>query len=438
MKRSTPLLPAHRRLLAGLLLGGSALTAQQALAAEISIACGPGDAADYCPVLAERWAEETGHEVNVVSTPNDATEKLSLYQQLLGSQSTDIDVLMIDIVWPGLLADHLVDLSEYLPADATEGIFPALIENNTVDGKLMAIPWFTDAGLLYYRKDLLEQYGHEVPETWQELTETSREVQAAEREAGNDGFWGYTFQGRAYEGLTTNALEWVASHGGGTIVDDEGNVTINNPRAAEALDLAASWIDDISPEGTLNHTEEETRGIFQSGNALFLRNWPYVWSLANGEGSEVAGKVGMAPLPRGPEGPGDAAPGGESRSVATLGGWNWAVSRYSEHPDVAADLVAYLTAEAQQKEHAIEIGMNPTIEALYEDEEVLASNPSMGELYETLTNGVPRPATVTGSDYPRVSNAFFNRVHSVLSGDLDGQAAVQQLEGELRRLSRRW
>ncbi|MFP4138708.1 MAG: ABC transporter substrate-binding protein, partial [Halomonas sp.] len=387
-----------------------------------------GDAADYCPVLTERWAEETGHEVDIVSTPNDATEKLSLYQQLLGSQSDDIDVLMIDIVWPGLLADHLVDLSEYLPEDATEGFFPALIDNNTIDGELKALPWFTDAGLLYYRQDLLEQYGHEVPETWQELTEIAREVQAAEREAGNDDFWGYSFQGRAYEGLTTNALEWVASHGGGTIANDQGEVTINNAQAAAALDLAASWIDDISPEGTLNHTEEETRGIFQSGNALFLRNWPYVWSLANGEDSDVAGKVGMAPLPHGPDG----------ESAATLGGWNWAVSRYSEHPEIAADLVAYLTAPEQQKAHAIEMGMNPTLEALYEDEEVLDANPSMSELYETLTNGVPRPAAVTGSDYSRVSNAFFNRVHSVLSGDLDGQAAVQQLEGELRRHSRRW
>ncbi|MBB3189485.1 ABC transporter substrate-binding protein [Halomonas cerina] len=418
----------HRALIGSLILGGSALATQNAMAAEITIACGPGDAADYCPVLVERWAEETGHEVDIVSTPNDATEKLSLYQQLLGSQSSDVDVIMIDIVWPGLLANHLVDLSAYLPEDATEGFFPTLVDNNTVDGKLVAMPWFTDAGLLYYRRDLLEKYGHEVPETWQELTETAREVQAAERAAGNDDFWGFSFQGRAYEGLTTNALEWVASHGGGTIVDDEGNVTINNERAAAALDLAASWIDDISPEGTLNHTEEETRGIFQSGNALFLRNWPYVWALANGEDSEVAGKVGMAPLPHGPKGD----------SVATLGGWNWAVSRYSEHPEIAADLVAYLTAPEQQKAHAIEVGMNPTIEALYEDEEVLASNPSMGELYETLTNGVPRPATVTGSDYPRVSNAFFNRVHSVLSGDLDGASAVQQLQGELRRLSRRW
>ncbi|WP_280553847.1 ABC transporter substrate-binding protein [Halomonas sp. 25-S5] len=417
----------HRALIGSLLLGGSALAAQNTLAAEIAIACGPGDASDYCPIAAQAWAEKTGNTVQVVSTPNSATEKLSLYQQLLGSQSSDIDVMLIDIVWPGMLDDHLVDLAEHLPEDATDGFFPALVDNNTVEGRLVAMPWFTDAGLLYYRKDLLEKYGHEVPETWQQLTETATEIQAAEREAGNDDFWGFSFQGRAYEGLTCNALEWVASHGGGTIVDDQGEVTIDNPRAAAALDLAASWVGTISPEGALNHTEEETRGIFQSGNALFLRNWPYVWALANGEGSEVAGKIGMAPLPHGPEG----------ESKATLGGWNLAVSRYSEHPELAADLVAFITSREQQKAHAIQMGMNPTIEALYQDEEVLASNPSMSELYETLTNGVPRPATVTGDSYARVSNAFFNRTHQVLSGDLDGASAVQQLGRELERLGRR-
>ncbi|MDR5865504.1 ABC transporter substrate-binding protein [Halomonas koreensis] len=421
----------HQPLLKGatgaLLLAGTALGAPAVLAEEIAIACGTGDAADYCPTAAREWAEQTGHSVKVVSTPNSATERLSLYQQLLGSESSDIDVMMVDVVWPGLLGNHLVDLNDYLPEETTDGFFPALIDNNTVDGRLVALPWFTDAGLLYYRKDLLEKHGHSVPETWQELTETAEAIQAAEREAGNDDFWGYSFQGRAYEGLTCNALEWVASHGGGTLVDAEGEVTIDNPRAAAALDLAASWIGNITPEGALNHTEEETRGIFQSGNALFLRNWPYVWSLANGEGSEVAGKVGMAPLPHGPE--------GESR--ATLGGWNFAVPRYSEHPELAAELAAFITSREQQKAHAIQMGMNPTIESLYRDEEVLAGNPSMSDLYETLVGGVPRPATVTGEAYARVSNAFFNRTHQVLSGDLDGASAVQQLGRELERLGRR-
>lgn len=410
-----------------LLLSGASLTAPLALATEVTIACGPGGDSDMCPELAQQWAEQSGNRVNVISTPNDTTEKLSLYQQLLSSGSSDIDVLIVDMAWPGLLDDHLVDLSRYLPDDATEGFFPALIDNGTVEGRLVAMPWYTDAGVLYYRKDLLEKYDQQVPETWQQLTETARTIQAAERDAGNADFWGYSFQGRAYEGLTCNALEWVASQGGGTLVDDAGEVTIDNSHAAQALDLAASWIGSIAPEGALNHTEEESRGLFQSGNALFLRNWPYVWKLSQAEGSPVAGKVGMAPLPHGSQ--------GESR--ATLGGWNLAVSRYSEHPQAAAELVAYITAAPQQKAHAMKMGRNPTIEHLYQDDEVLASNPSMGELYEALRTGVARPASVTGDAYARVSNAFFNRTHQVLSGEETGAQAVKALERELTRIGRR-
>nr|WP_300309866.1 ABC transporter substrate-binding protein [Halomonas sp.] len=424
-------MPSLRKLqrcsLLGLAVAGAALAAPQAMAETISVACGSADANDYCPILAKRWAKETGHQVDIVSTPNNPTERMSLYQQLLGSESDEVDVLFVDIVWPGLLSEHLADLSEYLPDTASDGFFPALIDNNTIDGRLVALPWYTDAGLLYYRKDLLEKYAKPVPRTWEELTATANEIQDAERAEGNKDFWGYVFQGRAYEGLSCNALEWIASHGGGTLVDAEGKVTIDNPEAAAALDMAAAWIGTISPEGTLNHTEEETRGVFQSGNALFLRNWPYVWNLANGDGSAVQDKIGMAPLPHGPDG----------ASAATLGGWNLAVSRYSKHPQLAAELVAYITAVPQQREHAIEAGMNPTIEALYQDPEVLASNPSMGELYDTLVGGIPRPSSITKAAYPRVSNALFNRVHEVLSGDIDGTTAVAQLQGELTRIGRR-
>ncbi len=255
-----------------------------------------------------------------------------------------------------------------------------------MQGKLVALPWFTDAGLLYYRHDLLEQYGADVPQTWQALTDTARRIQNAEREAGNERMHGFVFQGRAYEGLTTNALEWVASYGSGTFVDAEGQVTVNNPQAVEALALAASWVGDISPEGVRNYMEEQARGVFQAGNAVFMRNWPYVWSLGQADGTPIQNKFSVAPLPSGPEG----------ESVATLGGWNWAVSRYSDEPQAAADLVAYLTAEAQQKAHAIEFGRNPTRPALYEDEGVLAAQPFIGELYETVMNGVPRPASITG------------------------------------------
>ncbi|NWN83448.1 MAG: ABC transporter substrate-binding protein [Halomonas sp.] len=426
-----------KSLISAMVLAGAA-GSSQAQSADLTISCGAvGAELTLCQQGVALWEEETGHEVDIVSTPNSSTERLSLYQQILSAQSNDIDVMQVDVVWPGLLANHLLDLSDILGKDAAEGHFETIVANNTIDDRLVAMPWFTDAGVLYYRKDLLEAHGVEPPETWEELTEIAAQIQAAERQAGNDKMWGYVFQGRAYEGLTCNALEWIASYGGGTIVDAEGEITIDNAQAAEALDLAASWIGNISPKGALNYTEEEARGIFQSGNAIFMRNWPYAWSLAQSEESDVRGKVGVVKLPHGGENHGAAASGGENHSAATLGGWNLAVSRYTENPELAADLVAFLTGEAEQKRRAIEGAYNPTLASLYEDEEVLAAAPFFGTLYETFTNAVARPSAPTGDNYGRVSNGFFNAVHQVLSGDQSGAEAVSRMDSELSRIKRR-
>lgn len=400
-----------------------------AQAADLTISCGAvGAELTLCQEGVAAWEEKTGHTVDVVSTPNSSTERLSLYQQILSANSSDIDVMQIDVVWPGLLANHLLDLREVLGEDAAAGHFEAIVTNNTIDDRLVAMPWFTDAGVLYYREDLLEKYGHEAPSTWQELTEIAREIKDAERAEGNDRMQGFVFQGRAYEGLTVNALEWVASFGGGTVVEADGEVSINNEHAAEALDLAASWIGDIAPDGVLNYTEEEARGVFQGGNAVFMRNWPYAWALAQSDDSDVRDKVGVTQLPAGGE---------NGQSAAGLGGWNLAVSRYSDNPELAVDLVAFLTGEEEQKRRAIQASYNPTIDALYQDDEVLEAVPFFGTLYETFVNAVARPSAPTGDAYGRVSNAFFSTSHDVLSGTKDGTQAVADLEAELARLKRR-
>lgn len=158
--------PLHLLLCAGALLGA----ASAARAANVAISCGAvGLELEICREGAEAWAAKTGNEVTVVSTPNSATERLALYQQILAANSSDIDVFQIDVIWPGILANHFVDLSKYVPEEEIAQHFPAIVENNTVDGRLVAMPWFTDAGILYYRKDLLEKYGRPVPRTWQEL-----------------------------------------------------------------------------------------------------------------------------------------------------------------------------------------------------------------------------------------------------------------------------
>ena len=393
----------------------------------VSISCGAvGMELELCQEGANAWAAETGNTVNIVSTPNSTTERLALYQQLLAAGAKDIDVFQIDVIWPGILGTHFVDLAPYSNG-AEKDHFASIVDNNTVNGQLVAMPWFTDAGVLYYRTDLLEKYGKEPPTTWQELTATAKEIQDAERAAGNGQLWGFVWQGKAYEGLTCDALEWIDSFGGGEIVDAEGNITVNNPKAVEAIALAASWVGTISPEGVLNYAEEEARGVFQSGNAVFMRNWPYAWALGNNDDSPVKGKIGVVALPKG---------GDDGKNTGTLGGWQLAVSKYSDNPEVAASLVMYLTSYEEQKRRAIKGSYNPTINALYEDAEVLEANPFFGSLFDTFANAVARPSRVTGANYNKVSNEFWNAVHAALSGTKTAEASMADLETALARVKR--
>jgi trehalose/maltose transport system substrate-binding protein len=396
--------------------------------ATLKIACsGLGKELELCRAGVDAWARKTGHTVEVVSTPNDASERLALYQQVLSSGSDKIDVFQVEMNQVGLLATHLLDLAPYAKG-AEKGHFPSMLNNSLVGGKLVAMPWFIDAGLLYYRKDLLDKHKQEVPQTWEQLKAVAQRIQDAERKAGNDKMWGYVWQGRAYEGLTCNALEWIASYGGGTIVDEHGKVTVGNPATVKALAMAASWVGTISPTAVLNYSEEEARGPFQNGNAVFLRNWPYAWAAAQAPDSPVKDKVGVAVLP--------AGTGEGARHASALGGQELAVSRHSRNAALAAELVMYLAGPEVQKERAIKGSYNPTIQVLYQDADIRKANPFMGALLPTFTNAVARPTSVTGSRYNQVSSEVQNAVHEVLAKTAKPEEAVARLNTRLHQLSR--
>ncbi|WP_024304619.1 ABC transporter substrate-binding protein [Pseudogulbenkiania sp. MAI-1] len=397
-----------------------------AQAATLKISCGAvGQELELCKQSVAEWSKKTGNEVQVVATPNDSNERLALYQQILGSGSDKIDVLQIDVVWPGILASHLADLKP-LASGAEKAHFASIVSNNTVGGRLVAMPWFTDAGLLYYRKDLLAKYKLAPPKTWEELTAAAKKVQDGERAAGNDKMWGYVWQGRAYEGLSCDALEWIASYQGGSVIDASGKPSINNAGAVKALETAAGWVGSITPKAVLNYGEEEARGVFQAGNAVFMRNWPYAWALSQKADSAVKDKVGVMALPKG---------GANGRNAATLGGWQLAVSKYSKNQKLAAELVLYLTSSEVQKQRAIQGAYNPTIDALYRDKDVLQANPFMGNLYTTFTSAIARPSSVSGNRYNQVSNQFWNATHDVLSGKTDAKSALARLDASLKRLA---
>ena len=387
-----------------------------------------GTGGAFIKKVCDEWAQKTGNKVEIISRPQDASATLQQYQQYWAAKSSDVDVYQIDVIWQGIVAPHSVDLKKYYKDDEVKAYFPRIIENNTVKGKLVSIPWFTDAGVLYYRTDLLEKYGYkEPPKTWEELDEMAKKIQDGERKAGKPDFQGFVFQGKASESVTCNAIEWVYSYGGGVIIEPDKKVTINNPNAIKALQTAKSWVGTISPAGVVTYGEEEARNVGQAGNAAFMRNWPYAYALGQDPKSAVAGKFDVTVLPKG---------GDNGKNAACLGGWNLMVSTYSKAPDVAADLVKYLDSSDTQKQRAVELSLLPTLPALYADPDVLAKAPWFKNMLDVLQNAIARPSTVTGADYNQISTAFFQSVNKVLSGGQSAQDAVKDVEKVGKRLVR--
>jgi trehalose/maltose transport system substrate-binding protein len=227
--------------------------------------------------------------------------------------------------------------------------------------------------------------------------------------------------------VTCNAIEWVYSYGGGTIIDPDKKVTINNPNAIKALETAKSWVGTISPQGVVSYGEEEARNIWQNGGAAFMRNWPYAYALSADPKSPISGKFDATVLPKG---------GANGKIAACLGGWQLMVSAYSKNPEAAADLVRYLCSVEAQKKRAIDLSQLPTRPDVYKDPEVLAKNKWFSNAVEILNNAIARPSTITKADYNQVSTSFFQSVNKVLSGGESPQQAVADVERVAKRIVR--
>jgi len=414
-----------RHLLAAL-AAGAVLAAGPARAVEMSIVSGDtGNGLEVLREILDQYEKKSGNKVTIVPMPSSTTDQFGQYKLWLAAGNTDIDVYQTDVIWAPQLANQFVDLTE-ATKDVVGEHFPSIIESQTVEGKLVALPVFTDAPALYYRKDLLEKYGAKVPTTWTEMAETAKMIMDKEREAGAKDMWGIVFQGNAYEGLTCDALEWVKSNGGGQIIEPDGTVSINNPQAAAAIDMVKGWIGTIAPPGVLAYQEEESRGVWQTGNAVFMRNWPYAYSLGNGEDSAVKGKFDVTTLP--------AGTGEGARSAATLGGWNLAVSKHSENPDAAIDLVKWIASPEMQKLRTLKASNLPTIQSLYDDADIAKEQPIIPRWKEVFLNAVPRPSAPTKVQYNEVSSNFWTAVHKTLSGEGTAADNLAELEVTLTKL----
>ncbi|MGO6697095.1 ABC transporter substrate-binding protein [Rhizobium johnstonii] len=402
-----------------------AIAAGSVRAAEISFAANTtGKNVEFLHNQLAIFEKNTGNHVKLVTMPSSSSEQFSQYRLWLAAGNKDVDVYQTDVIWAPQLADQFVDLKE-AAKDVVGQFFPSIIASQTVNGRLVALPLFTDAPALFYRKDLLEKYGKQPPKTWDEMAATAKEIQDKERQAGQKDLWGYVFQGNSYEGLTCNGLEWVKSSGGGQIVEPDGTISINNEKAAAALERAKGWIGTISPPGVLAYQEEESRGVWQTGNAVFMRNWPYAYSLGNGVDSAVKGKFDVMTLPV-------AAVGDKPSS--TLGGWNLAVSKYSEKQDAAIALVKFLASKDVQKARAIELSNLPTLTDLYDDKDVAAAQPFMPNWKPIFQDAVPRPSATAKVKYNEVSSKFWTAVHNTLSGSGSAAENLELLEADLTTL----
>jgi trehalose/maltose transport system substrate-binding protein len=370
--------------------------------------------------LAKRFTHDTGIKVTVEPHPAASDQAYSQLARAFSSKSSSIDVAMIDVVWPGAFAPYLVDLKPKLGKQAKLHL-ASIVANDTIKGRLVAMPWFGDYGILYYRTDLLKKYGYSAPpKTWANLFTMAKKIQDGER-SSNPNFAGFVFQGNAYEGLTCNALEWIASAGGGHIIDN-GKVTIDNAKARTILDAFRTQIGKTTPQGVTTYQEDSTEHAFDNGDAAFARNWPYQFGIGAAAGSKVKGKFGVTVLPH----------GGSGKSVGTVGGWQLAISKFSKHQGAAIEFVRYMTSPAVEKFDAITNSNVPTIVSVAKIPAVVKANPYL----KPAIAGVPRvtrPAKFLGTHYNAASKVVYQGINQILTGSPASQV-LPQIKSRLQQI----
>ncbi|MDI6600254.1 MAG: ABC transporter substrate-binding protein [Thermoanaerobacteraceae bacterium] len=374
------------------------------------------DTSERTQMLIKQFEEENPNiKVDFQEMPWSTDDQHNAYVTALQAQDSSIDVVAMDVIWTAEFASAgwLLPLGDKFPQSERDKFLSGPLEAVTYNGEIYALPEYTDAGVLYYRKDIIST----PPQTWEELMEMSKE------NIGKNGIrYGIVFQGNQYEGLVCDALEFI--HGnGGDVLDSNGNVVLNSPQSVEGLKEMVSLVEEkIAPEGVTTYMEEDARNVFQQGDALFMRNWPYAWAVVNGDDSPVKGKVGIAPLPHGPNG---------KAGAPTLGGWNLAVSKYSKHPDEAYKFIEFMCSDAGQKTTALVGGNLPTRKAIYNDPEVLAKNPFYKDLFNAFISARPRPVSPF---YPQISDSMQINFHKALTGNITAEEAIANVEKDIKSI----
>jgi len=362
---------------------------------------------------------EAHPDIHVVQrrTPDAADQRHQLYVQWLNAGASQPDILQLDVIWtPEFAAAGWILPLEQFNADV--GAFlPASVAADRWDGQLFAIPWFIDVGMLYWRRDLMDA----PPRTLDEL----RRVAERSQKAG-DVDYGFVWQGARYEGLVTVFLEHVGAFGG-RLMGPDGSIEVDKEPAVRALTWMrdAVWNQGTVPRAALTWHEEETRFAFQNGQAAFMRNWPYAWSLLeNDADSRVAGRVGIAPMP--------GMPGGTP--TAALGGGQLAINANSDHPKAAWAVIEFLTRPEQMLERAGGVGQYPARAALYDDPRLAdALGQDIEPLKAIVERARPRPVTPV---YTQLSEILQIQLHRALTRQAEPREALERAARQMRELLR--
>jgi multiple sugar transport system substrate-binding protein len=340
----------------------------------------------------------------LLELPAAADEQRRLQVQRLEAESTECDVLGMDVIWTVEYAGQgwLLDMTDAVEQRKDE-LIPTTVETARYDGKYWAMPFNTNAGFIYWRTD---EVGDQPPESWQAMYETARQEN------------GIAYQGARYEGLTVDFLELLYSAGGEVINEDATEATADNPEVREVLTFMRKGIEDgAAPKAVTTYMEPESERAFTSGNVTFLRNWPYVYAIAKDSGIADDFAVSTFPNYDGNEG------------VGVLGGYNLAISAFSENPEGALAFINHATSPEAQEIQATRASLPAVLTQTYDDPQVKKALPFAAELLEAVEQARPRPTTPV---YPQVSEAIYDNVFAVLQGDMSPDEGASKMNEDIQ------
>jgi multiple sugar transport system substrate-binding protein len=358
-------------------------------------------------------------KVTLLLLPEASNDQLAQLVANLQAKSAEYDVIDMDVIWTAEFASNgwIIPLPQsQFPLG--EFLKPA-VDTAMYQGRLYAVPDYSNADLLYYRKDILAKAGKQPPKTWAQLQKLAETV------APKYGLYGYAGTFAPYEGLTVNFAEAVQSAGGSILSPEGTKVTVNSASALHGLEFLVNgfqqgWI----PQVALTYEEESAQNAFEAGQFLFLDNWPDVYAALSvpGPRNKVYGKFGIAALP-----------GLDGTGSSSLGGANLAISAYSQHQRTALNFIKYMTDLPNERQMLEQGSFPPVWTKLYTDKNLINRYHYLPVIEQAIKSAQPRPAI---ANYDQASLAISSTVYEALTHKEKPQQALAEMAGQLTQIIR--